>query len=86
MDYIRKVLPLIVILENLEDLMEKSSESVMSDCDWIITKLQDLGYVCKAFVIDCTEYGSRVARKRLFLVGFKRKNNQTKQYYLERFS
>lgn len=67
-DYIRKNMPLIVILENIPALLETDGDGTMSDAVFIVKQFSELGYASTYFRFDCEEWGSIARRDRLYFV------------------
>ena len=68
--YISKVLPLVVLLENVVGLLQKISASATTDAEWVVTRLMSLGYYCKWFTFDAEFYGSPASRMRIYFVAW----------------
>lgn len=68
MKFVKKNIPKIVILENVQGLLKhdngKSFEKIKTD-------LENEGYKIVYKVIKCSDYGIPQMRKRLFIIGFK---------------
>ena len=68
LNFIKRRLPKIILLENLEELSAGGEES---DTNFVLDELRKLGYTVEAVLIDATKYGSRARHVRLFFVALR---------------
>ena len=68
--YIRKALPIIVILENVRGLLSKIDADTLSDAEYICECLRSLGYYAQLYKFDAECFGSRASRLRVYFVGW----------------
>jgi site-specific DNA-cytosine methylase len=59
--------PPYAVLENTKDLASTGGSSDICDMDYIIAKLEGIGYWCKGFEIEAYDYSSKTWRCRLYL-------------------
>ena len=66
--YIKSFHPLIVILENVKELLEKTAEG-LCDAEWIIEQFKTAGYGFAAYyIIEARDHGSLPRRRRLYFI------------------
>jgi site-specific DNA-cytosine methylase len=63
--YIARVRPQCLILENVATLLEKLTAESQSDADYVLSRLASVGYVGLHMKFDCEDFGSRASRIRL---------------------
>jgi hypothetical protein len=76
-DYLATAKPSVVVLENLKELTSKSSgdaASAQSDLDYIVERLNKIGYVCTSNVISPAQYEAVNHKTRLYIVDIRSDN------------
>lgn len=68
--YIARVRPECLILENVAGLLEKVSAEAQSDADYVISRLAAAGYAAMYTKFDCEDFGSRASRTRLYFLAW----------------
>ena len=66
---IQKHTPEIIILECVKELTQKDEDESVSDSEFIVSQLEEMGYWVHTDILDAKRYGSYVSRVRSYWVG-----------------
>ena len=70
--YVRELLPLAILMENVPDVMNFGGHNVVEEvCD----VLSDIGYVCGYTLLNAAFYGVPQMRERMFLIAYRSELN-----------
>ena len=70
--YVQTYKPVAICFENVDSCLDDSggeqSSEFKSNIDCIIDQLEEAGYFCMAFIVNCSDYGLPQSRNRLYLL------------------
>ncbi len=69
LEYVRKLKPLAVLMENVPDVLNYGGHNIAEE---ICEVLEEMGYVCRYTLLNAVYYGVPQMRERMFLIGYNR--------------